>query len=46
MPLAKRLVARHGRTIALASKLGGGTTATLTFPGERVLEAKPALIAA
>src|SRR6185503_16794272 len=36
LPLTKQLVERHGGTIALDSKMGEGTIATVTFPAERV----------
>jgi signal transduction histidine kinase len=32
LPIARRIVEEHGGTLALASKLGEGTTATITLP--------------
>jgi signal transduction histidine kinase len=40
LPLTKQLVERHGGTIALESRVGEGTTATVTFPAARVIAAK------
>jgi signal transduction histidine kinase len=40
LPLTKQLVERHGGTIALESRVGEGTTATVTFPAARVVAAK------
>jgi signal transduction histidine kinase len=37
LPLTKQLVERHGGTIALDSRVGEGTTATVTFPAERTI---------
>ena len=37
LPLTKGLVEAHGGTIAISSKLGKGTTVTLSFPKERVV---------
>jgi len=42
LPLTKQLVERHGGTIALDSKLGEGTIATVTFPAARVIAEEPA----
>ena len=36
LPICKALAELHGGTIALASKLGGGTTVTVRLPAERV----------
>jgi signal transduction histidine kinase len=37
LPLTKQIVERHGGTIALDSRVGEGTIATVTFPAERVI---------
>jgi signal transduction histidine kinase len=37
LPLARELAMRHGGTLTLESKPGQGTTATVTFPPERVI---------
>ena len=37
LPLTKQLVELHGGTIALDSRAGQGTTATVTFPAARVV---------
>ena len=37
LPLARELAMRHGGTLALESEPGKGTTATVTFPPERVI---------
>jgi signal transduction histidine kinase len=39
LPLTKCLVELHGGTLVLESQLGAGTTATVTFPPERVIRA-------
>jgi signal transduction histidine kinase len=44
--LTRELVERHGGTIAIESKPGAGTTVTVTLPAARVMEAKPAPMAA
>lgn len=38
LPLTKALVELHDGTLELASKVGEGTTVTLTFPPERILQ--------
>lgn len=38
LSLVKKMIELHGGSIHLASKLGAGTTVTLTFPPERVIE--------
>jgi signal transduction histidine kinase len=38
LPLSKRLAELHGGTLELESRVGIGTTITVTFPVERVLE--------
>ncbi len=37
LPLAKKIVELHGGRLALSSKLGAGTTATVILPPERVV---------
>jgi signal transduction histidine kinase len=37
LPLARELAVRHGGALVLESKLGKGTTATVTFPPERAM---------
>ena len=37
LSIARRLVTMHGGTISLKSEVGQGTTATVTFPAERVV---------
>ena len=46
LPLAKQLVELHGGTIELASALGAGTTATVTFPASRIVAPAKVCIAA
>jgi PAS domain S-box-containing protein len=41
LPLVNSLVEAHGGTLELESELGSGTTATVTFPAERVREPGP-----
>jgi signal transduction histidine kinase len=41
LPLVKSLAALHGGTFRIESALGGGTTATVSLPRERVLERAP-----
>jgi two-component system cell cycle sensor histidine kinase PleC len=45
LPLAAKIVALHGGSIAIKSKLGSGTTVTVTFPPSRSI-AHPAASAA
>ena len=42
LPLSKRLVELHGGTLEIESRVGSGTTITVTFPAERVLEDRKA----
>ncbi len=37
LPLTKALAELHGGTLDLQSRLGGGTTATVRFPAERIV---------
>ncbi|MBI3706403.1 MAG: PAS-domain containing protein [Proteobacteria bacterium] len=43
LPLTKALMELHGGTLQIASKVGTGTTVTVTFPPERVVT-DPALV--
>ena len=38
LPITKALIELHGGTLTLESVVGAGTTITLSFPKERVLE--------
>ena len=42
LPLAKRLVELHGGTLAISSRLGIGTTVTITLPAERLVHDRAA----
>ena len=37
LPLVKRLIELHGGALAIKSKLGAGTSVSLTFPAERLI---------
>jgi signal transduction histidine kinase len=39
LPLTKRLIEAHGADFLFASEIGIGTTVTLSFPSERLIEA-------
>ena len=41
LPLSKRLVEAHGGSFEVASRLGEGTTITITLPAERIIAAEP-----
>ena len=41
LSLVRTMIDLHGGTVALVSTLGAGTTATVRFPPERVIEASP-----
>ena len=45
LPLTKQLVELHGGSIALDSRAGQGTTATVTFPAARVVPAETRIAA-
>jgi signal transduction histidine kinase len=45
LPLAKHLTELHGGTLRLDSRIGVGTTVTITFPGDRIIRAvRPAAL--
>ena len=38
LPLSKRLIELHGGTLAIDSVVGAGTTVTIRFPRERIVD--------